>query len=180
MHSVSGERTRLRVRAAAPRCRELPALRGKTCFGGGAETSTRGACAPRNTCGYSPLERGFEPAFQVGARRAISARSSFVPFSIAPAAGAKRTSEGFAAEPEAQSGAGWRCQRFQLFDKWLPIKSRRGIQAAERRQCWIDVHGFHDVVGRRPGLFLPGHPDHQSRAQGRSFIGSIGWEVPPY
>ena len=41
----SGERTRPCVRAAAPRCRELLAWR--SCFGEGAETRTRGACAPR-------------------------------------------------------------------------------------------------------------------------------------
>ena len=41
----SGERTRPCVRAAAPRCRERLAWR--SCFGEGAETRTRGACAPR-------------------------------------------------------------------------------------------------------------------------------------
>gem|GEM_PF-6946763 len=40
--------TRPRVRAAAPRCRDLLAMRTQSCFGEGAETSTRGACAPRN------------------------------------------------------------------------------------------------------------------------------------
>ena len=45
----SGERTRPRVRAAAPSLPRTSCIAGEDCFGEGAETSTRGRVRSRNT-----------------------------------------------------------------------------------------------------------------------------------